>query len=115
MAWYKPGRDPNHPGDPPPKWAPLGKGTRIALLVTVIAGVVIALLIISARSADASDAAQHVEMPEAGLVASFRADWVIRSAEEGSELSFVVARSTGYGQAVLGFSQRSTENSWPAE
>ena len=93
MAWYKPGRNPNHPGDPPPKWAPLGKGTRIALLVTVIAGIVIALLIITTRSADAvSDhpgaashdvSGQRVEMPWAGVAVTFPEQWhVIVTPEE---------------------------------
>jgi len=65
MGWYKPGRDQDHPGDPPPQWAPPSRTTRIALLLTVIAGVVIALMVISTRSAGATDA---VGVPEAGQV-----------------------------------------------
>ena len=92
MAWYKPGRNPNHPGDPPPKWAPLSRRARLALLVTVIAGVVIALLIVATRSADATDgpgmtaigrgawlrsptSGQRVEAPEAGVAVTFPNDW----------------------------------------
>ena len=99
MAWYKPGRNPNHPGDPPPKWAPLSKTTRLALVVTVIAGVVIALLIVATRSAQATDGAdaamdqptavspassgQRVEMPWAGVAVTFPKDWhVIVTPEE---------------------------------
>jgi len=106
MAWYRPGRDPNHPGDPPPQWALLGKGTRIALLVTVIAGIVIALLIMSSRSAGAAQetdvttilsvpsptpwvGSQRVELPAAGLAVTFPADWVVELAEEGSDLPIV--------------------------
>jgi hypothetical protein len=65
MGWYRPGRDPNHPGDAPPKWAPLSRTTRFALLFTVIAGVVIALMVISTRPAGAMDAA---DPPAAGYV-----------------------------------------------
>jgi len=61
MGWYRPGRHPNHPGDPPPRWAPLSRGTRLALLLTVIAGIVIALAVISTRSTAAMEASEpHV-------------------------------------------------------
>jgi len=55
MAWYKPARNRNHPGDPPPKWAPISRAGRLVLVVTVIAGVVIAFVIIATRSAEATD------------------------------------------------------------
>lgn len=93
MAWYEPGRNPNHPGDPPPKWAPLSRTTRLALMVTVIAGIVIALVVITTRSADAADSAdvatdppgpesgapsgQRVEMPWAGVAVTFPKDWLV--------------------------------------
>lgn len=107
MAWYKPGRDPDHPGDPPPKWARLSRTARLALLITVIAGIVIALLVITTRTAGAIEkadagtvgsgssptprvAGQLVEVPEAGLALTFPSDWVIELDEEGSDLSILV-------------------------
>jgi hypothetical protein len=91
MWSYKPGRNPNHPGDPPPKWAPLSKRARLALLVTVIAGIVIALLILATRTAGAADgvgvgATPHaspppwfgggVELPRYGLALTVPDGWV---------------------------------------
>ena len=100
MGWYKPGRNPNHPGDPPPKWAPLSTRSRLALLVAVIAGVVIALMIISTRSAGAADgtggtatvtgpsspaeSSQRVEVREAGNVVAFPEDWVAAMATQAA-------------------------------
>ncbi len=57
-----------HPGDPPPRWG-LSKTGRLVIAVTVAVGVVIALMIIVARPAGASDdaAGDGVEMPEYGF------------------------------------------------
>lgn len=117
MAWYEPGRNSNHPGDPPPRWAPLSKAARLALAVTVIAGIVIALLIIASRSAAATDdtdaatiapaaaspsvAGQRVEVPGAALAATFPADWVIEFVEEGSDRPMIVlAQPDRFGPEV---------------
>ena len=91
MAWYKPGRNPDHPGNAPPKWAPLSKAGRLVLLVSVIAGVVIGLMIVATRTTGAADAidgatnqpstsslptsGQRVEIPEAGMALTIPAGW----------------------------------------
>ena len=116
MAWFKPARNRDHPGDPPPKWAPIGKAGRAALVVTVIVGIVIALLIIATRSAEATDGTdaanfaseppssaygQRVEVPAAGLAVTFPADWVIEFAGEGSDrLIMVLAQPDRFGPEV---------------
>jgi hypothetical protein len=91
MWSYKPGRNPNHPGDPPPKWAPLSKWARLALLVTVIAGIVIAFLILATRTAGGADGVGEratpdpppppwfggrVELPRYGLALTVPDGWV---------------------------------------
>jgi len=54
MAWYKPGRDgPSRRS--PPKWAPMGRASRLVLAVTVIVGIAIALTIVATRTAGAAD------------------------------------------------------------
>jgi hypothetical protein len=54
---FRPYRNRNSPGDPPPRWAPLGRRGCLLLAITVIAGVVIALLIGALRPGDAGQAA----------------------------------------------------------
>jgi hypothetical protein len=54
MAWFRPARNKDHPGDPPPKWAPMGKVGRWVLVVTVIVGIVVALAISVTRTSDAA-------------------------------------------------------------
>jgi hypothetical protein len=105
MAWYKPARNRDHPGDPPPKWAPISRAGRWVLVVTVIAGTVIALLIMTARTAGAADemvvataspdtsppsamGGQRVEVPEAGLAVTLPQAWVGESSED--ELDFIL-------------------------
>jgi len=92
MAWYKPGRDgPSRRS--PPKWAPMGRARRLVLAVTVIVGVVIALLIVAQPTAGAADGTvgpattpesvappsfgQRVEVPEAGFAVTFPVDWEV--------------------------------------
>lgn len=91
MGWYEPGRNPNHPGDPPPKWARLSRTGRLVLLITVIAGVVIGLVIMATRTAGAADrsdgatnqlspsspptSSQRVEVPAAGTHFTVPAGW----------------------------------------
>ncbi len=93
MAWFRPARNRDHPGDPPPKWAPMGRAGRVVLVITVIVGVVIALLIMSTRTAGAADGTdgpaataesvappsfgQRVEVPEAGFAVTFPLDWEV--------------------------------------
>lgn len=89
---FRPARNRNSPGDPPPKWATIGRAGRLALVITVIVGVVIALVIIGARSADAADAVAtpampqepspppwfggRVEMPEYGFAVTVPDGWI---------------------------------------
>ena len=92
MAWFRPAGDREHPGDPPPEWAPMGKAGRLVLVITVIVGVVIALLLVSSRTAGAADVAdgpttpesaappsfgQRVEVSEAGFAVTFPIDWEV--------------------------------------
>ena len=107
MGWYKPGRNPNHPGDPPPKWAPLSKRGRFALLVAVIAGIATALILMATTSAGATDDTivvtaspdplppswndgQRVEVPDPGLAMTFPERWVIELLEGGSGPDFII-------------------------
>ena len=107
MAWFKPARNSAHPGDPPPRWAPISRAGRLVLVVTVITGIVIALMITATRTAGAThdtDVAavspgaappprtvgQRVEVPEAGLAVTFPEDWVIKLVEEGPEPEFII-------------------------
>jgi len=92
MYGFRPARNRQHPGDRPPKWAPLGRFGRVAILLTVVAGVVIALLVIGTRPADALDEALNappeaspepppwfggrVEMPEYGFAVTVPDGWV---------------------------------------
>ena len=94
MAWFGTARHRDNPGDPPPGRAPVGRAGRLVLAVTVIAGVVIALLLVSTRTAGAADGAdgtavaqesvvpssfgQRVEVPEAGIALTFPVDWEVR-------------------------------------
>ena len=80
-----------HPGDPLPRWAPIGKVARLGLVVAVVAGVVIALAVIVARPAEAADAIAgppgsqnpssapwfggRVEMPERGFSVTVPDRW----------------------------------------
>jgi hypothetical protein len=103
---FRPARNRNDPGDPPPKWAPLGRAGRLILLVTVIVGIVIALLIMTSRTAGAADSADgaasqpepsappwfggRVEVPEAGFAATFPEGWVVEIVEEDSDTAILV-------------------------
>jgi hypothetical protein len=95
----------------------MGRAGRLVLLVTVIVGVVIALLIMTTRTAGAADSADgaasqpepsaspwfggRVEVPEAGLAVTFPEDWVVELAEEGSDLPIlVVAQPELFGPEV---------------
>jgi hypothetical protein len=87
MYWFRPARNRKYPGDPLPRWAPLGRAGRPVLAVTVIASVVIALMISAARS-DAAQAqspspspvasGQRVEVPEAGIAITVPEGWGFR-------------------------------------
>ena len=106
MYGFRPARNRNHPGDPPPKSAPLSKRGRLALLGTVIAGVVIALMIIVTRTAGAADdtdgaanvagpsspaeSSQRVEVREAGYAVTLPEDWVVEIVEEDSDTAILV-------------------------
>lgn len=107
MYGFRPARNRKHPGDPPPKWAPLGRTGRLVVLVTVIVGIVIALLIMTSRTAGAADSADgaasqpepssappwfggRVEVPEAGFAATFPEDWVVEIVEEDSDTAILV-------------------------
>jgi hypothetical protein len=54
MFGFRPGRNSRHPGDRPPMWAPLSRAGRLTLAIAVIAGVVIALMILATRPVEAS-------------------------------------------------------------
>lgn len=58
---FKPARNRNAPGDPPPRWAPISKAGRIVLVATVIAAIVIGIVLAVSRTdepaAPASDGA----------------------------------------------------------
>ena len=82
-----------HPGDPPPRWG-LSKTGRLVIAVTVAVGVVIALMIIVARPAGASDDASggEVEMPEYGFAFTVPEWWLaLDSAEDLDERPSVAA------------------------
>ena len=51
--WFRPARNRKHPGDAPPRWAPLGRYGRVVIIATVITGVIIALALTGTRPADA--------------------------------------------------------------
>ena len=89
MSGFRPARNRQHPGDPPPEWAPLGRWGRIVILLTVIAGVVIALILSGTRSADALDDAPgaatpgpppwltgRVEFPGLGVASTISDEWL---------------------------------------
>ena len=46
---FKPGRNTQNPGDPPPRWSLQSRASRVAVGLTVAAGIVIGLLIAAAR------------------------------------------------------------------
>ncbi len=101
MAWFRPARNRDHPGDPPPRWAPISRAGRLVLVVTVITGIVIALMIMATRTTGATDdtdvatdspgasqppwtVGQRVEVPDAEFAMTFPEDWVVERLEEES-------------------------------
>lgn len=101
MYGFRPARNRKHPGDRPPKWAPIGRTGRFVLLGTVIVGIVIALVILTARTAAAADdtggaatmtgpssppvSSQRIEVREAGYAVTFPEDWAVEIVEEDSD------------------------------
>ena len=106
MYGFRPARNRKHPGDRPPKWAPIGRTGRLVLLGTVVAGIVIALVILTARTAAAADdtggaatmtgpssppeSSQRIEVREAGYAVTFPEDWVVEIVEEDSDTAILV-------------------------
>ena len=106
MYGFRPARNRKHPGDAPPTWAPTGRTGRLVLLGTVIAGVIIALVIIATRTADAADdtdgaatvagpssspeSSRRVEVREAGYAVTLPEDWVVEIVEEDSDTAILV-------------------------
>ena len=106
MYGFRPARNRKHPGDRPPKWAPIGRNGRLVLLGTVVAGVVIALVILTTRTAAAADdtggaatmtgpssppeSSQRLEVREAGYAVTFPKDWVVEIVEEDSDTAILV-------------------------
>ena len=106
MYRFRPARNPKHPGDPPPKWAPIGRTGRLVLLGTVIVGIIIAFVIMTTRTADAADdtdgtlaltgpssspgSSQRVEVREAGYAVTFPQGWVVEIVEEDSDTAILV-------------------------
>jgi hypothetical protein len=92
MTWYKPGRDGPSRRSRQKVWAPIGQAGRVILLVTVIVGIVIALMITTSRTAGAADSADgaasqpepsappwfggRVEMPKNGFALTLPDGWV---------------------------------------
>lgn len=91
---FRPYRNRNNPGDGPPKWG-LGRMGRLVIALTVVAGIVIALMIMATRPGDASDGEAspatpqqpspstnlvrvggRVMLPEHGLAVTFPPQWV---------------------------------------
>lgn len=92
MAWHRPGRNANHPGDPPPRWATLSRGQRLALLLTVIAGVTLALVLrvtgvaggleetlIQEPSHSPTVPQEQAEISGSGFVVTFPQGWIIET------------------------------------
>jgi hypothetical protein len=82
---FRPYRNRNNPGDGPPKWG-LGKTGWIVIALTVVAGILIALMVIGTRSGDASDGVAgpaapvgiggYVEVPMHGFAVTLPPGWV---------------------------------------
>ena len=93
---------PTHPGDPPPRWG-LSKAGRLVIAITVVVGVVIALVIVLGRPAGASDDVAsptmsqepspvpaprfgvRVEMPEHGFAVTVPEGWLALDPAEDLE------------------------------
>ena len=100
------GRRPTHPGDPAPKWG-LSRAGFLAIAITVIIGIVVAFLLVTARTAAASEVTgvattspsaltsiwangQRARPSDMGFVVTFPADWTIELGGAGSEPSILV-------------------------
>ena len=46
---FRPGRNSQNPGDPPPRWGLKSRASRFAVGLAVVAGIVIGLLLAAAR------------------------------------------------------------------